>query len=298
MAFTGLFVPLITPFTTTDELAEDALEALAHAVLDGGATGTVALGTTGEPATLTSGERQRILEICTSICAERNAPLIVGAGSNSTAASSNELAVLGRGVSAALVVVPYYTRPSEDGVVEHFRQLAAASPVPLVIYNIPYRTGRTLSADTLVRLAELPNVVGFKHAVGGIDEATVEFMARVPAGVSVLAGDDLYAGPMLALGAAGAILASANVAPRQYAELVAHWQAGELVLARESAHRLAPLSQALFAEPNPVVTKAVLAAQGRIPTPHVRLPLLPAGPAALSQVRRLAEWLRPSWQEA
>src|SRR5690242_2470932 len=180
MAFTGLFVPLITPLTAAGELAGDSLEALSHSVLDEGAAGVVALGTTGEPATLTAGERRRVLEICSAVCAERNAPLIVGAGSNSTTASLESLAELGRGVSAALVVVPYYTRPSEDGVVEHFRQLAAGSPVPLVIYNIPYRTGRSLSADTLLRLADLPNVIGFKHAVGGIDEDTVEFMARVP----------------------------------------------------------------------------------------------------------------------
>ncbi|GAA1671991.1 4-hydroxy-tetrahydrodipicolinate synthase [Kribbella yunnanensis] len=302
MAFTGLFVPLITPFSEDGELAGDALEALSHRVLDEGATGLVALGTTGEPATLTPQERQRVLEICSAVCTERNAPLIIGAGSNSTAASIEELRTSGRTASAALVVVPYYTRPSEEGVIEHFRQLAAASPVPLVIYNIPYRTGRTLSAETLIRLAELPNVVGFKHAVGGIDEDTITFLSRVSSDVSVLAGDDLFAGPMLALGASGGILASANVAPRAYADLIAAWRTGALENARESAHRLVPLARALFAEPNPVVIKAVLAAQGRIPTADVRLPLLPSelatDPAKLSQVPALAEWLRPSLQEA
>lgn len=301
MAFTGLFVPLITPFTAAGELAGDALEALAHAVLDEGATGIVALGTTGEPATLTSQERHRVLEICSAVCTDRNAPLIVGAGSNSTAASIDELTTSGPSggaVSAALVVVPYYTRPSEEGVIEHFRQLAAASPVPLVIYNIPYRTGRTLSAETLIRLSELSNVVGFKHAVGGIDEDTVAFLSCVSPDVSVLAGDDLFAGPMLALGASGGILASANVATRAYADLIAAWRTGARENGRESALRLVPLARALFAEPNPVVIKAVLAAQGRIPTAHVRLPLLPADPAAISQVPALVEWLRPSLQEA
>ncbi|GAA0627235.1 4-hydroxy-tetrahydrodipicolinate synthase [Kribbella sandramycini] len=280
MAFTGLFVPLITPLTATGDLAGDALEALSHAVLTDGATGLVALGTTGEPATLTTGERRRVLDICKSVCKDRNAPLIVGAGSNSTAQSTEALAELGAGdeVSAALVVVPYYTRPSEDGVVEHFRRLAAASPVPLIIYNIPYRTGRTLSAETLLRLAELPNVAGFKHAVGGIDADTIEFMTRLPDDVSVLAGDDLYAGPMLALGASGGILASAHLATRRYADLIAAWQQGAVTRARELGRQLTPLTQALFAEPNPVITKAVLAAEGRIPTGDVRLPLLPAAP--------------------
>ncbi|MBF6333741.1 4-hydroxy-tetrahydrodipicolinate synthase [Nocardia transvalensis] len=276
MPLTGLFVPLITPFTSAGELATDALEALAHEVLDAGAAGLVALGTTGEPATLTPAERHRVLDICADVCHRRGVPLIAGAGSNSTADSAQALAALDSRVTAALTVVPYYTRPSEEGVVAHFARLAAASPVPLVVYNIPYRTGRTLGAETLCRLAELPNVAGFKHAVGGIDDTTVAFLSRVPEQTAVLAGDDLFAAPLLALGASGAILASANVAPAAYADLVAAWRDGRVDRARELGHRLAPLAAALFAEPNPVVIKAVLAAQGRIPSPAVRLPLLEA----------------------
>lgn len=280
MSLTGLFVPLVTPFTAADELASDALAALAHAVLDDGAAGIVALGTTAEPATLTSTECRRIVDICAGVCVERGAHLIVGAGSNSTGGSIDTLAALDSRVTAALTVVPYYTRPSEDGVVEHFRRLADASPVPLLVYNVPYRTGRSLGADTLGRLARIPNVVGFKHTVGGIDDATVEFMSGVPADISVLAGDDLHAGPLLALGASGAILACANVATRAYADLVAAWRDGPIDHARHLNNRLVPLARALFAEPNPVVLKAVLAAQGRIPSPHVRLPLLASSAAA------------------
>jgi 4-hydroxy-tetrahydrodipicolinate synthase len=280
MSLTGLFVPLVTPFTAADDIASDALEALAHAVLDGGAAGIVALGTTAEPATLTSAERRRVVDICAGVCVERGAPLIVGAGSNSTAGSVDLLADLDPRAAAALAVVPYYSRPSEDGVVEHFRRLAAASPVPLLVYNVPYRTGRSLGAGTLTRLAEIPNVVGFKHAVGGIDDATVAFMSSLPADIAVLGGDDLYAGPLLALGASGAILACANVATRAYADLVNAWRDGPLVQARQLGNRLVPLARALFAEPNPVVIKAVLAAHGRIPSAHVRLPLLASSPAA------------------
>ncbi|GAB3419281.1 4-hydroxy-tetrahydrodipicolinate synthase family protein [Flindersiella endophytica] len=280
MSLTGLFVPLVTPFTAADELAADALEALAHAVLDDGAAGIVALGTTGEPATLTAAERRRVVDICAEACVERGAQLIVGAGSNSTAGSIDQLAGLDRRAAAALTVVPYYTRPSEAGVVEHFRRLAAASPVPLLVYNVPHRTGTSLSAGTLTRLAELPNVAGFKHAAGGIDDATIGFMSSLPAGVSVLCGDDLYTGPLLALGASGAILACANVATRAYAELVNAWRAGSLDEARQLGNRLVPLARALFAEPNPVVIKAVLATQGRIPSARVRLPLLEASPEA------------------
>ena len=280
MSLTGLFVPLITPFTAADELASEALEALAHAVLDEGATGIVALGTTGEPATLTATEHHRVIDICADVCVTRGASLIVGAGSNSTAGSIDTLTELDRRATAALTVVPYYTRPSEDGVVEHFRRLATASPVPLLVYNVPHRTGRSLGADTLDRLARLPNVAGFKHATGGIDDATVAFMSDVPKDVAVLAGDDLHAGPLLALGASGAILACANVATRAYADLVTTWRDGPLDQARRLSNRLVPLARALFAEPNPVVIKSVLAAQGRIPSPHVRLPLLTSSAAA------------------
>lgn len=281
MTLTGLYVPLITPFTATGDLAADALAALAHEVLDAGAAGLVALGTTAEPATLTPEERARVVDVCAEVCRERDARLIVGAGSNATADSVRELTALDPRADAALSVVPYYTRPSEAGVIEHFRALAAVSPAPLLIYHIPYRTGLSLGAETLCRLAELPNVAGFKYTAGAIDDTTVAFLGRVPAGASVLAGDDLYAAPLLAMGASGAILACANVAPELYVELVRTWRCGPLEPARELGNRLAPLAAALFAEPNPVVVKAVLAARGRIPAPAVRLPLLPARQATV-----------------
>ncbi|WP_329080159.1 MULTISPECIES: 4-hydroxy-tetrahydrodipicolinate synthase [unclassified Streptosporangium] len=282
MVLTGLFVPLITPFTADGDLAAEALEGLAHSVLDDGAAGIVALGTTAESATLTPEERRRVLDVCARVCGERDAHLIAGAGSNSTADSIEALATLGSQVTAALTVVPYYTRPSEAGVLAHFRRLAATSPVPLIIYNIPYRTGRILGTETLLRLAGLPNVIGFKHAVGGIDDTTIALMGTLPPGVAVLAGDDLHAAPLLALGASGAILASAHLETASFAALVDTWRDGPIDKARLLGHRLAALSFALFAEPNPVVVKAVLAAQGRIPSPAVRLPLLPASDSATS----------------
>ncbi|MEV6069722.1 4-hydroxy-tetrahydrodipicolinate synthase [Nocardia sp. NPDC052001] len=282
MTLTGLYVPLVTPFTATGAVAATALEGLAHEVLDAGATGIVALGTTGEPDLLTEDERRRVLDICANVCAERQVPLIAAAGSNVTATSTRALAELDPRVTAALTVVPYYLRPSEAGVLEHFRQLAAASPVPLVIYHIPYRTGRALSAETLCRLAELPNVAGFKYTAGGIDDETIAFMSRAADDTAVLAGDDLYAAPLLALGATGAILACANIAPAAYAELVSAWRTGPLDRARRIGNTLAPLASALFTEPNPTVLKGVLAAQGRIPTPAVRLPLLPASDTAVA----------------
>jgi 4-hydroxy-tetrahydrodipicolinate synthase len=275
---TGLFVPLVTPFTEEGDLAPDALEKLAHAVIDAGATGLVALGTTGEPATLTVPERRTVLDICARACRDRGAILIAGAGSNDTVGTVRALhdLVTWPEVAAALTVVPYYTRPSQNGIIAHFTRLAAESPVPLVVYNIPYRTGASLTMDTLRELARIPGIAGIKHAVGGVDHDTVLLMADAPDDFAVLAGDDMFASPLLALGAAGGILAAAHVCTSEYAALIAAWHSGDAARGRGLGHRLAPLSAALFAEPNPVVIKGVLHALGEIPSPAVRLPLLPA----------------------
>jgi 4-hydroxy-tetrahydrodipicolinate synthase len=279
---TGLYIPLITPFSTNGELAAEAFETLAHRVLDDGAAGLVALGTTAESATLSPDERYRVLDICSSVCRERAAGLIVGIGSNDTLASARALRELARWpeVSAALTVVPYYTRPGQAGVLAHFRALAADSPVPLVIYNIPYRTGQPVASQTMLELASMPGVTGVKHAVGGVDDETIRLMAAAPARFSVMAGDDVIASALLALGAAGAILASAHICTAGFAELIRAWRAGDAHGARPLGHRLAGLSAALLAEPNPTVIKAVLHAQGQIPTADVRLPLVPASPDA------------------
>ena len=285
----GLYVPLITPFTDEGGVALDALERLARDVIDSGAAGLVALGTTGEPATLTADERRAVLDTCARVCGERGATLIAGAGSNDTAGTARALRDLAAWpeVAAALTVVPYYTRPSEEGVVAHFTRLAADSPVPLIVYNIPYRTGRVLSAQTLLRLARVPGIAGVKHAVGAVDHDTIMLMAAGPGDFAVLAGDDVFASPLLALGAAGAILASAHVCTGDFADLIAAWRAGRADPARELGHRLAPISAALFAEPNPTVIKGVLHAQGKIPSPSVRLPLLPAHPDTVQAVAGL-----------
>jgi 4-hydroxy-tetrahydrodipicolinate synthase len=292
----GLYVPLITPFTDDGELAPGALEELAHAVLDEGANGLVALGTTAEAATLTPAERRVVLDTCARVCRSRGATLIAGAGSNATAGTVAALQDLAEWpeVSAALTVVPYYTRPSQDGIVAHFERAAAASPVPVLVYNIPYRVGVSLDWQTLLRLAAVPGITGVKHAVGGIDHDTVMLMAAMPEGFAVLAGDDLFASPLLALGAPGAILASAHVATRSFAMLIAAWRAGKAAEGRELGHSLASLTAALFAEPNPVVIKGVLHAQGRIPSPMVRLPLLPARGDAVAAALDLAT--SDTWQ--
>ena len=275
----GIHVPLVTPFTAEGRIATEALEGLAHGVLEAGADGIVALGSTGEASALDAEEKDRVIEVCARVCRERGAPLLIGAGSNDTRSTATALAGLKRWPEAtgALVPVPYFTRPSEAGVLAHFTQLAATSPVPLVVYHIPYRTGQQLGAATLRSLGGLRGISGVKYATGGVDQPVVELLGDPPPQFSVLAGDDLYLSPMLALGAAGAILASAHLATGRFVELAEAWRTGDLTKARLLGHALARLSAAAFAEPNPAVIKGVLHAQGRIPTPDVRLPLLPAG---------------------
>jgi 4-hydroxy-tetrahydrodipicolinate synthase len=281
-ALRGIFVPLITPFDADGRVATGPLEALAHEVLDAGAAGIVALGTTAESATLDRDEKHTVLDVCAAVCAARGAALIAGAGSSDTAASATVLAALAHWpqITGALVPVPSYTRPGEAGVLAHFTYLAERSPVPLVIYHIPYRTAQPLSAAVLREIGALPNVAGMKLAVGSVDAVAVDLLGDPPPGFAVMAGDDVFLSPLLALGAAGGILASAHVATGQFAALAEAWAGGDLGVARGLGAALARLSAAAFAEPNPAVIKAALHAQGRIPTPGVRLPLLPAAAAS------------------
>lgn len=275
---TGIFVPLITPFTDDDTLAVDDLTSLAHRVLDDGAAGIVALGTTAEASTLTSDERRRVVEICGRICAEHEAPLIVGAGGNDTAASVEAIETVcdTADIAAILSVVPYYSRPSQTGVVAHFSHLASNSRRPLVLYNVPYRTGQTLAPDAILTLAEHPNIVGIKQAVGAVDTDTAGLIAHVRPNFSILAGEDTLVSPLLAMGAAGAVLATANVYPRQFAELFDLWRSGDVDDARALGNRLVDPARALMSPPNPTGIKAALHAAGQIATAAVRLPLVAA----------------------
>ena len=282
MTLTGLYVPLITPFDQDDAVALGALETLAHEILDDGATGLVVLGTTGEPGALTAAERRAVTDVAARVCRERDAPLLAGAH------TPDDLRALGdrAEVTAALSVVPPFTRPGEAGVLAYFAWLASASPVPLVVYDVPHRTGQYLSAGTLSRLAGIPGVAGLKYAPGGINGDTVALLAARPDGLAILGGDDVFISPLLALGADGGILASAHLATAGFARLIGLWRSGEVTAARALGGRLSTLSAALFAEPNPAVIKAVLHARGRIPTRAVRLPLLPARPGSADTARR------------
>src|SRR3954469_5997209 len=277
----GVYVPLITPFTPEDRVDLAAPERLALDALDAGAAGLVALATTGEPTSLTPGERDAVVEVVARVCGERGATLIVGAGTNDTRTTIERHEALADvpGVAASLAVVPHYVRPSEPAVVRHFEAVAERSPVPLVVYNIPYRTGRGLGAAALLELAGVEGVAGVKQSVGALDADTLELLAGVGEDFAVLCGEDAVLLPMVLMGGCGAVGASANLGTRRFVEIVECGLAGRVSEARAHAEVLLPLARALFAEPSPAPIKAVLHAQGRIPTPHVRMPLADASPA-------------------
>jgi 4-hydroxy-tetrahydrodipicolinate synthase len=275
-----IHVPLITPFGPDGRVDLAALERLGHEVLDEGAGGLVALGTTAEAAALEPEERAAVTAAVGRVCRAHGARWTVGVGgAGSTRRAAREaaaLAALPEPPDAVLATVPSFNRPGEAGVLAHFREVAAASPLPVLVYHVPHRTGQPLSAAALAALAAIPGVAGVKYATGDVTAETVALLAAAPPDFEVLAGDDALAPALLALGAHGAVLASAHLATREWAALAAADGASAYARGR----RLSALAAAVFSEPNPAVVKAVLHAQGRIPTPDVRLPLLPASPLA------------------
>ncbi|MEA2411280.1 MAG: 4-hydroxy-tetrahydrodipicolinate synthase [Thermoleophilaceae bacterium] len=278
----GVYVPLVTPFTQDDGVDVHALEALTASVLEAGARGVVALATTGEPTSLTTEERDGTVAAVARVCAARGGELIVGAGTNDTRTTIVRHEALAEvpGVCASLAVVPYYVRPSEQAIVRHFQLVAERSPVPVVLYNIPYRTGRGLGAAALLELAATPNVAGVKQAVGSIDSDTLELLAGANEDFAVLGGDDAFLYPLTLMGGRGAVSASAHLCTERFVAMIEAGLDGRLSEGRAHAEALLPLVRALFAEPSPAPVKAVLHGQGRIPTPHVRMPLADASPAA------------------
>jgi 4-hydroxy-tetrahydrodipicolinate synthase len=236
----------------------------------------VALATTGEGAMLNEAERRTVLEVCRAVTLEYGAMLTVGAGTMGTEDSIKQARERASVADALLVVVPYYLRPTDEGVLDHFAALAKAVDVPLLPYNIPYRTGKQLSVGALLRLLEMECVAGIKHCPGSIDQDTLHLLAA-DTGKAVLCGDDAYVYPMLMLGASGAIAASACLVPDVYAALVNGRSVGcgfGVFSEDDEVHNaLLPLVDALFSEPSPTVLKAALAELGLIDHPGVRAPL-------------------------
>jgi 4-hydroxy-tetrahydrodipicolinate synthase len=291
----GVIVPLVTPFAADGSVDLGSLRSLAERAIAAGATGIVALATTGEPTSLDDAERAAVVATCADVCAQQAAVLVVGAGTNDTRTTIARHEALADvpGVTASLAVVPYYVRPSEAAIVRHFQVVAERSPVPLIAYNIPYRTGRGLGAAALLELAATENVAGVKQAVGAIDADTLLVLAGARERFALLGGDDAFLFPLVLMGAAGAIAASANVCTGSFCAMIACGLRGDVGGGRPLAEALLPLVQALFAEPSPAVIKAVLHALGRIPTPDVRMPLAPASEAARTRALDVLQALDP-----
>ncbi|MGI5325641.1 dihydrodipicolinate synthase family protein [Actinomadura nitritigenes] len=283
----GIHAALVTPFTHDGEVDAKSLERLAAHCLEQGVDGLVALGTTGEATLLTSEERRTVLEVCRGVFEESGHPLIVGAGTMGTEDSIRQAREHAPYADALLVVVPYYLRPSDDGVIDHFAAVGAAVDVPLIAYNVPYRTGKQLSVDALLKILALDCVAGMKHCADAIDAGTLALSAAdLGPGKWLLCGDDAYIYPMLQLGAAGGVAASACLAPSAYATMydaTLHGEAGD-GLAMHNA--LLPLARALFAEPSPSVLKACLAEIGLIDDPAVRAPLHASHPESTAAALR------------
>jgi 4-hydroxy-tetrahydrodipicolinate synthase len=281
----GVWVPLVTPFTADDKVDVAAIERLCGEYLAAGAVGIVALGTTAEAAALEEDEKRVVIDTVARVSGAAGSRVIVGTGSYNTRHTIEASEALEdiSAVVGALVVVPYYVRPSEEGIVRHFKAVAAASPVPLVLYNVPYRTGRSMGAGAILELANTPNIAGIKQAVGSLDADTLRVLNEAPSSFGVLGGEDAILFQIAALGGVGAIAASAHACTERVVEMIECGIAGKLDDGRAHAAALLPVVEAGFAEPNPAVWKGVLHAQGRIATPDLRLPMTNASPAAIDR---------------
>jgi 4-hydroxy-tetrahydrodipicolinate synthase len=266
----GVFTALVTPFRD-GEVDEPALRELVEIQVAAGVDGVAPCGSTGEAATLSHAEHGRVVEIVVDAVRGR-VQVLAGTGSNNTR-ESIELTRHARsvGVDAALLISPYYNKPTQEGIVAHYSAIARETGLPLVVYNIPGRTASNILPATLARLADVEHVVGVKESCGDIEQIS-QVVAECPPSFSVLSGDDAMILPVLAVGGRGAVSTTSNVAPREVVELVRSYRAGDHARALALHQRLLPLFRALFCETNPIPVKAALALQGRI-RDEIRLPL-------------------------
>ena len=271
--FKGSMVAVVTPMAADGGVDFAALDALLDWHLAEGTDGVVAVGTTGESATLEDGEHMEVVARCVKRLKGR-IPVIAGTGSNNTAhAVSMSRRAQELGADAVLTVAPYYNKPMQEGLYRHFQAIAAAVSLPVLLYNVPSRTITDILPATVERLSKLPNIVGIKEATGDMGRLT-EIRRRCGAGFQLISGDDATAREFILKGGLGVISVTANVAPRLMHEMCAAAMAGDAKKAAELDARLAPVHKALFVESSPIPVKWALAEMGRIP-PGIRLPLTP-----------------------
>ena len=287
LLFRGVAPALVTPFTADDEIDEEAFRNLIERQIDGGVSGLVVLGTTGENPTVTDDERRRLVDVALE-AADGRVPVIVGTGTNDTEKSvAYSQAAVDAGADGLLVVGPYYNKPSQAGFVAHVETIAEATDAPIILYNVPSRTGFNIEAETTLQLAEeVPSVLGVKEASGDLEQIG-DILLHRPDDLAVYAGDDEITLSLLSMGGDGVVSVVSNALPDRFSTMVQAGLDGDFSTAREHHFDLLPAMRACFLETNPVPIKDVCAAMGLM-EPHVRLPLVPMDERAAVRRRVLA----------
>jgi 4-hydroxy-tetrahydrodipicolinate synthase len=276
--FNGALTALVTPFRD-GEVDARALRDLIEWQIQSGIDGLVPCGSTGESATLTHAEHDSVIKLTIEQVRKR-VPVIAGTGSNSTAEAIRLTAAAREmGADAALLLSPYYNKPTQDGIYKHYKTVAASVQIPILLYNIPGRTASNITPETIARLAEIKNIVGIKEASGSMDQAS-DILKLAGDNITILSGDDSLTVPLIALGAQGVISTCSNAVPREMHDLADAALAGDFAKSRETHFKLLPLMRALFVETNPIPIKQALAYMGKCAN-ELRMPLVPmtAGPA-------------------
>jgi len=286
--FKGLGIALITPFTADGEVDYKALMKLIEYQLGNGADFLCILATTGETPCLTTDEKQKIKDLVRNVVNGR-VPILIGCGGNNTTAVVEELQTGDfKGFDGILSVCPYYNKPSQEGLYQHFRAIAVATELPVVLYNVPGRTGINLKAETTVRLAnDCQNIVAIKEAAGSLEQVD-EIIKHKPAHFDVISGDDALTFPMIACGAVGVISVMGNALPREFSKMIRLEFKGEYESARKIHHKFTELYSLLFVDGNPAGVKCLLHEMGMIEN-VLRLPLVPT---RVQTVKRIAEVMR------
>jgi 4-hydroxy-tetrahydrodipicolinate synthase len=290
--FTGCGTALVTPFTSSGAVDEAAVRRLAKRQADAGVHFLVPCGTTGEAPTLSAAERRRVVELVVEEVGAR-VPVLAGAGGYDT----REVAEAAREMQAAgaagiLSVTPYYNKPTPEGLYRHYQAIAEATPLPIVVYNVPGRTGCNVDPATLARLATIPHVVAVKEASGNMTQIC-EALRAVPEGFLVLSGDDALTLPAMAVGARGIVSVLSNELPAEMARMVEAAEANDFARARELHARLLPLMLANFAESNPIPVKCVMAQMGLLEESY-RLPMVPPRPETREKLQRVLAAVAPT----
>ncbi|MDO5059830.1 MAG: 4-hydroxy-tetrahydrodipicolinate synthase [Neisseria sp.] len=281
--FTGSLVALLTPMHADGSVNYPQLEKLIDWHIENGTDGLVIVGTTGESATLPVEEHLAVIEAAIKHAAKR-IPIIAGTGANNTAEAIELSKAAERlGADATLSVVPYYNKPSQEGIYRHFKAIAEAAAIPMIIYNVPGRTVVNMDNDTILRLAEIPNIIGVKEASGDIARE-IDLINRAPEGFAVYSGDDPTGLAFMLCGGHGVISVAANVAPKEFADMCREALAGNIARARELNKQLVPVYDVMFCEPSPAAPKYACHLLG-VCEPHVRLPIIELSEAGKAKVQ-------------